>query len=172
MCQAALNNSPWFFTQYSDLFSFYICKEYPDIPENNYAIAKHTNNRFCPFEHEHWHLLIIDCESRENSYPVECPYSTFNLLILENENYEYTGNLLFQLHLAIMYCETSDVVSLDDCYMKLPKLEPEESFLHNIFKIASGVYAPEFHEIVRILLRGKGTISTNSDKISLFLDLK
>lgn len=170
MCQEADNTTPWFFTKFSDLFSFYICNEYPDLPDTNYAIAK-DNNHFCPIESDHWHLMICDFEFRKNAFEVECPYSTFRLLILENENYEYNGDLFLQLHLAILYGETIEAISIDECYLKLPKLEPD-SFIRKISQIATGDYANEFQMIVQILLEGKGSFYTDNSKLCLSLDLK
>lgn len=171
MCQAADNTTPWFFTKFSDLFALYICKDYPELPETNYAIAKHTSH-FCPIESEHWHLMILDYEFRKNAFKVQCPYSTFRLLILENENYEYNGDLFLELHLAILYGETIDAISIDECYLKLPNLAPEESFIHKMCKVAAGDYANEFHEILRIFLQGKGSFTTDTDKLCLSLNIK
>ncbi len=152
MCQELDNLSPWFFTKFSDLFSFYICDEYPELPDDNYAIAKHSGD-ICPIQKTHWHLLLMGIDKRENSYSVDCPYSCFKLLILACDNYEYTGELFARMHIAVQYGKKFLDVQVDECYLRLPRIG-EKDFMSRVLKVLEGSYAEDLKQIVEIMLSG------------------
>jgi hypothetical protein len=171
MCSEVDNLSPWFFSKFSDLFSFYICNEYPVLPDCSYAIASHSAE-YCPIETDHWHLLIIDTEPKITGLQVPCPYSCFRLLILESEHFEYSGDLFAQMHAAILYAEKTHLVTIDECRRNLPTLIPATSFINKLHMVASGYYANEFHHILKLLHDGAGSMCLNNDKISVCIKLK
>lgn len=104
--------TPAYFRKFARNFRYYVSAEYPTLPEDNFAMAFHTEASGCSIaDDSHWHILIHDydysyCRKKTDGrglYTITCPYACFTELVLNGMSPMYSGNMFDKMKLALEY---------------------------------------------------------------------
>ena len=62
MCEQLMEQAPTYFKQFGKDFRYYVSEQYPNLPEDNFAISFHNpKSDACSISNaKHWHVLVYN----------------------------------------------------------------------------------------------------------------
>ena len=186
MMEAMVERTPEFFLKFRKDFRFLVSYTEPKIGEDfkstvNFVFGFHSEEHdfYCQFSPPHYHLLLEIArsgQSDERGHIVPCLYSTYFFLLHKCRKLKRNGEIILRLQLAVDYNEKLG----ENGFFKRPKKNKEKipclklfdkvervpesalNFLNRLCILLNGPHSSVFLTIMDILVRGNGSIRTDT----------